>query len=149
VRHALEWRCVRGVTFQPVQDAGRNERFDKRTDRIVLSDIRRRIVEDSGVFGEDDVIPLPCNPETISIAYGLRNASPCCRSSPRAARGIARAGAQCHQLREVSGLAREIHRPVLAVFRPVQRVGAAGGVPVLPAKFEAPAGLGYENSSAS
>ena len=39
----------------------------------MLSDIRRRIVEDSGVFGEDDVIPLPCNPETISIAYGLRN----------------------------------------------------------------------------
>ena len=28
VRHALEWRCVRGVTFQPVQDAGRNENFD-------------------------------------------------------------------------------------------------------------------------
>jgi hypothetical protein len=73
VRHALEWRCVRGVTFQPVQDAGRNENFDKRTDRIGLADIRRRIVEDSGVFGEDDVIPLPCNPETIAIAYGLRN----------------------------------------------------------------------------
>src|SRR5215470_5047691 len=73
VRHALEWRCVRGITFQPVQDAGRNQNFDKRTDRLVLSDIRRRIVEESGVFGEDDVIPLPCNPETISIAYGLRN----------------------------------------------------------------------------
>ena len=29
VRHALEWRCVRGITFQPVQDAGRNEGFDK------------------------------------------------------------------------------------------------------------------------
>ncbi len=56
-----------------MQDAGRNENFDKRTDRIVLSEIRRRIVEESGVFGEDDVIPLPCNPETISIAYGLRN----------------------------------------------------------------------------
>ena len=31
VRHALDWRCVRGVTFQPVQDAGRNENFDKRS----------------------------------------------------------------------------------------------------------------------
>src|SRR3954467_6829421 len=50
VRHALEWRCVRGITFQPVQDAGRNENFD-RSRRIVLSDIRRRVVEDSGVFG--------------------------------------------------------------------------------------------------
>jgi tetraether lipid synthase len=72
VRHALQWRCVRGITFQPVQDAGRNENFDK-SRRVVLSDIRRRIVEDSGVFGEDDMVPLPCNPETISIGYGLRN----------------------------------------------------------------------------
>jgi uncharacterized radical SAM superfamily Fe-S cluster-containing enzyme len=72
VRHALQWRCVRGVTFQPVQDVGRNEGFDK-SRRVVLSDIRRRIVEDSGVFGEADMVPLPCNPETISIGYGLRN----------------------------------------------------------------------------
>jgi hypothetical protein len=27
------------------------------------------------VFGPDDMIPLPCNPESISIAYGLRNGS--------------------------------------------------------------------------
>src|SRR3954452_3436716 len=73
VRHALEWRCVRGVTFQPVQDAGRNENFDPRRDRVLLSDIRRSVIEDSGVFGADDMIPLPCNPESISIAYGLRN----------------------------------------------------------------------------
>ena len=39
----------------------------------MLSEIRQRIVEDSGVFGADDMIPLPCNPESISIAYGLRN----------------------------------------------------------------------------
>ena len=73
VRHALEWRCVRGVTFQPVQDAGRNESFDKERHRIVLSEIRQRIVSESGVFGPDDMIPLPCNPESIAIAYGLRN----------------------------------------------------------------------------
>jgi len=72
VRHALEWRCVRGITFQPVQDAGRNEDFDK-SQRIVLSDIRRRVVEDSGVFGAADMVPLPCNAESISIGYGLRN----------------------------------------------------------------------------
>lgn len=72
VRHALEWRCVRGITFQPVQDAGRNENFDK-SQRIVLSDIQRRVIEDSGVFGAGDMVPLPCNPESISIGYGLRN----------------------------------------------------------------------------
>ncbi|NVO16837.1 MAG: radical SAM protein [Rhodoplanes sp.] len=73
VKHALTWRCVRGVTFQPVQDAGRNESFDSKRNRIVLSEIRRRVIEDSGVFGDADMIPLPCNPETISIGYGLRN----------------------------------------------------------------------------
>jgi uncharacterized radical SAM superfamily Fe-S cluster-containing enzyme len=73
VRHALRHRCVRGVTFQPVQDAGRNEGFDKNRDRAMLTDIRRGIVENSGVFGPDDVIPLPCNPEGIAIGYGLRD----------------------------------------------------------------------------
>jgi uncharacterized radical SAM superfamily Fe-S cluster-containing enzyme len=72
VRHALTWKCVRGVTLQPVQDAGRNENFNKDTDRIMLSEIRQRVVE-TGVFGEADMIPLPCNPESISIGYGLRN----------------------------------------------------------------------------
>ena len=72
VRHALSWSCVRGVTLQPVQDAGRNENFNKDTDRIMLSEIRRRVVE-TGVFGDADMIPLPCNPESISIGYGVRN----------------------------------------------------------------------------
>jgi 7,8-dihydro-6-hydroxymethylpterin dimethyltransferase len=72
VHHALSWRCVRGVTFQPVQDAGRNEGFDARRHRIVLTEIRRRIAE-AGVFALDDLIPLPCNPDQICIGYGLRN----------------------------------------------------------------------------
>jgi hypothetical protein len=71
VRFALRWRCVRGVTFQPIQDAGRNEGFDPKTDRIVLTEIRRRIAE-AGVFALDDLIPLPCNPDQICIGYGLR-----------------------------------------------------------------------------
>jgi len=73
VRHALTYKCVRGITFQPVQDAGRNENFDKNRDRFLLTDIRREIGLNSGVFDLDDVIPLPCNPDEIAIAYGLRN----------------------------------------------------------------------------
>ncbi|MBO9497815.1 MAG: radical SAM protein [Novosphingobium sp.] len=72
VRHALEWRCVRGVTFQPVQDAGRNEGFDPKANRMVLSQIRRAVAE-AGVFGLEDLIPLPCNPDQICIGYGLRS----------------------------------------------------------------------------
>jgi uncharacterized radical SAM superfamily Fe-S cluster-containing enzyme len=71
VSHALEWRCVRGVTFQPVQDAGRNEGFDPRANRMLLSQIRREVAK-AGVFGLEDMIPLPCNPDQICIGYGLR-----------------------------------------------------------------------------
>ena len=46
VRHALTYKCVRGINFQPVQDAGCNEGFDPKRNRIVLSEIRRRIVEE-------------------------------------------------------------------------------------------------------
>jgi uncharacterized radical SAM superfamily Fe-S cluster-containing enzyme len=74
VRFALPWRCVRGVTFQPIQDAGRNEDYEAGQHRIVLSEVRRRIA-DAGVFALDDLIPLPCNPDQICIGYGLRQGS--------------------------------------------------------------------------
>lgn len=70
---ALQWKCVRGITFQPVQDAGRNEGFEPGRDRVVLSDIRRRIIAAGTPFGAGDIIPLPCNPESIAIGYALRN----------------------------------------------------------------------------
>jgi hypothetical protein len=73
VRHALTYSCVRGITFQPIQDAGRNVGFDKNTDRMLLTDIRREIGQHSEVFNEDDIIPLPCNPDEIAIGYGLRD----------------------------------------------------------------------------
>jgi hypothetical protein len=72
VRFALDWNCVRGVTFQPVQDAGRNDGFDPDRHRIVLTEIRRKVAE-AGVFALEDMIPLPCNPDQISIGYGLRS----------------------------------------------------------------------------
>lgn len=72
VKFALNWRCVRGVTFQPIQDAGRNDGFDPKRHRIVLTEVRRRIAE-AGVFALEDLIPLPCNPDQICIGYGLRN----------------------------------------------------------------------------
>ncbi len=71
VRFALEWACVRGVTFQPIQDAGRNDGFDPKRHRMVLSEIRRGIAK-AGVFSLEDMIPLPCNPDQICIGYGLR-----------------------------------------------------------------------------
>jgi len=85
VRHALTWKCVRGVTFQPVQDAGRNEGFDGNSNRMLLTQIRREVGK-SGVFTTEDMIPLPCNPDQISIGYALRQGeevTPLTRLLPR------------------------------------------------------------------
>ncbi len=72
INHALGWRCVRGVTFQPIQDAGRNDGFQAGRHRALLSDVRRAVIAGDNPFGAADMIPLPCNPESISIGYGLR-----------------------------------------------------------------------------
>src|SRR3954454_457422 len=85
IRHALTWKCVRGVTFQPVQDAGRNEHFDASANRVLLTQIRREVGK-SGVFASEDMIPLPCNPDQISIGYALRQGdevTPITRLIPR------------------------------------------------------------------
>ena len=73
IEFALGYKCVRGVTFQPIQDAGRNENFELDSNRIVLSEIREKILEQSPHFTAEDIIPLPCNPETIAIGYGVRD----------------------------------------------------------------------------
>lgn len=72
IDHALSWRCVRGVTLQPIQDCGRNEGYDLERDRALLSDVRNAVIEQTEIFGDGDMIPLPCNPYQISIGYGLK-----------------------------------------------------------------------------
>lgn len=72
IRFAAAQPCVRGVTLQPVQDAGRNEAYDAGRHRLTVSEIRRRIVEQSGLFSAEDVVPVPCNPDTLAMAYALR-----------------------------------------------------------------------------
>lgn len=69
---ALEQPCVRGVTFQPVQAAGRLERFDPATDRLTLTEVRRRILEQTTVFRPEDVLPVPCHPDSLAMAYALK-----------------------------------------------------------------------------
>jgi uncharacterized radical SAM superfamily Fe-S cluster-containing enzyme len=64
--------CVRGVTLQPIQDAGRLENFDPATDRLTLTEVRRKILEQSGAFRSEDVIPVPCHPDALAMAYALK-----------------------------------------------------------------------------
>lgn len=69
---ALKQRCVRGVTLQPTQIAGRLENFDSIKDRITLTEVRRKILEQTDVFNADDLIPVPCNPDALVMGYALK-----------------------------------------------------------------------------
>lgn len=69
---ALRQRCVRGVTFQPTQIAGRLETFDAQTNRMTLTEVRRKIIEQTDVFNQDDLIPVPCNPDALVMGYALK-----------------------------------------------------------------------------
>ena len=72
VEFALQQRCVRGVTFQPVQAAGRLVDFDPVQHRLTLTEVRRRIFEQSSVFRAEDIIPVPCHPDSLAMAYALK-----------------------------------------------------------------------------
>jgi len=72
IEFALRQPCVRGVTFQPIQAAGRLENYDPARDRLTLTEVRRRILEQTGVFEADDLIPVPCNPDCLAMAYALK-----------------------------------------------------------------------------
>ena len=72
IEYALQQPCVRGVTFQPVQIAGRIENFDPATDRITLTDVRKKILEQTSIFQPNDLIPVPCNPDALAMGYALK-----------------------------------------------------------------------------
>jgi uncharacterized radical SAM superfamily Fe-S cluster-containing enzyme len=72
VQFALSQPCVRGVTFQPIQAAGRLENYDPAVNRLTLTEVRRRILEQTSVFQPDDLIPVPCNPDCLAMAYALK-----------------------------------------------------------------------------
>ncbi len=72
IQHGLQYRCVRGVTLQPVSDAGRNTGFEPQRHRLTVSEVRRRVAEQSGLFTLDDIVPVPCNPDTLAMGYALK-----------------------------------------------------------------------------
>jgi 7,8-dihydro-6-hydroxymethylpterin dimethyltransferase len=72
IQYALQQPAVRGVTFQPVQVAGRVEDFDPKKHRITLTEVRQKILEQAPLFFEADIIPVPCNPDSLAMAYALK-----------------------------------------------------------------------------
>lgn len=70
--YAVKQKCVRGVTFQPTQVAGRNDNYNDETGRITLTEVRRKIYEQYPIFTPQDLIPVPCNPDALCMAYALK-----------------------------------------------------------------------------
>lgn len=69
---ALKQKCVRGITFQPTSISGRLENFDTGTGRMTNTEVREEIIRQSQLFTHNDLIPVPCNPDALVMAYALK-----------------------------------------------------------------------------
>jgi 7,8-dihydro-6-hydroxymethylpterin dimethyltransferase len=72
IEYALKQPCVRGVTFQPTQVAGRVENFNPETDRYTLTQVRQAILDQTNIFTPEDIVPVPCNPDALAMGYVLK-----------------------------------------------------------------------------
>jgi uncharacterized radical SAM superfamily Fe-S cluster-containing enzyme len=72
IEFALQQKCVRGVTFQPTQIAGRVENFNPEKDRLTLTEVRQSIIDQTNIFTGKDLIPVPCNPDALVMGYALK-----------------------------------------------------------------------------
>jgi uncharacterized radical SAM superfamily Fe-S cluster-containing enzyme len=73
IEFATRQPCVRGVTLQPVQQAGRTEDYDAGAQRMTLTEVRQRILDQTSLFAPADIIPVPCNPDALAMAYAIRD----------------------------------------------------------------------------
>jgi len=69
---ALKQKCVRGVTFQPIQAAGRLENFESKRDRLTLAEVRQNILTQCDIFKPEDIIPVPCHPDALAMGYAIK-----------------------------------------------------------------------------
>lgn len=81
IEHALSYRCIRGVSFQPLSESGRlgieetaaDLKNDDSKKRLTISEMRRQIAEQCEVFTLEDIVPVPCNPDTLAMGYALKS----------------------------------------------------------------------------
>jgi len=73
IEFALKQPCVRGITFQPVQVAGRVDGYDDGANRLTLSEVRRAILTQSSRFLPEDLVPVPCHPDALCMGYAFKS----------------------------------------------------------------------------
>src|SRR5438094_9817124 len=47
-------------------------RISTPTDRLTLTEVRRKILEQTTVFRPEDIIPVPCHADSLAMAYALK-----------------------------------------------------------------------------
>ena len=72
IEFALKQKCIRGVTFQPTSVSGRLENFDAQKNRMTNTEVRQLILKQTNIFQPNDLIPVPCNPDALIMAYALK-----------------------------------------------------------------------------
>ena len=72
IDYAARQPCVRGVTLQPIQFAGRTDGMQETARRLTLTEVRQCILEQTNTFTDTDIIPVPCNPDALSMGYALK-----------------------------------------------------------------------------
>ena len=69
---ATRHKCIRGVTFQPIQAAGRLDDFDPARHRLTLTEVRSAILRQHKLFTPADIVPVPCHTDALAMAYAIR-----------------------------------------------------------------------------
>jgi uncharacterized radical SAM superfamily Fe-S cluster-containing enzyme len=72
IEFAARQPCVRGITLQPIQFAGRTEGVAPGSERLSLGEVRQAILAQTRLFTPEDLIPVPCNPDALAMAYALK-----------------------------------------------------------------------------
>ena len=73
IEKAAAQSCVRGVTLQPMQFAGRTHGVKPENERFTFTDVRQKILDQTLLFVSADIVPAPCNPDALSMAYALKS----------------------------------------------------------------------------
>ena len=72
IRHGLEWRCVRGVTLQPMQAAGRTPTINHALERLTFGGVRQLLLEQTPLFKAEDIVPVPCHSDCLAMGYAFK-----------------------------------------------------------------------------
>lgn len=75
VEFAATQPCVRGVTLQPVEFAGRIEGMHGKANRLTQTEVRQLVLDQTPLFESQDIIPVPCNPDALSMGYALKTSN--------------------------------------------------------------------------